>query len=102
MIDLKLLDAVSPCDIQKKIAGNLCTVRKRRKISQQRLSQLSGVSYSSIRRFERDGEISLFSLTKIAIALGLEQELAGLFSEVGYLSIEEILHEQKKQDKSNI
>ena len=43
--------------------------RKQMKISQKELSQKSGVTYASIRRFETTGEISLTSLLKIAHAL---------------------------------
>ena len=45
--------------------------------------------------FEKQGDISLSSLAKIALALEVEQEMAGLFSDVPYLSIDEVLHEQK-------
>ena len=47
---------------------------------------------SVIRRFESSSEISLISLTKIAIALDLENELEGLFEHVPFLSIEEIIN----------
>lgn len=42
-------------------------IRKRRSISQEYLSELSGVSFGSIKRFENTGKISLLSLTKIAV-----------------------------------
>ena len=41
----------------------------------------------------RRGEISLISLTKIAVALELEGELERLFEDAPYLSIEEIMNE---------
>ena len=50
----------------------------------------------SIRRFENEGEISLTSLTKIAIALGVSDELEELFSNVSYDSIQEIINDQSK------
>lgn len=40
----------------------------------------SGVSLGSIKRFEQIGEISLQSLTKLAIALEVEEEIADGFS----------------------
>lgn len=83
---------VSPRDINSQIAERLKAVRKRRKISQQKLSEKSGVSLGSVKRFERSGEISLLSLTKIAIALEVENELKDLFSDVPFLSIEEVRH----------
>ena len=80
--------------INKDIASRLANIRKRKKISQQELSRRSGVSYASIRRFETIGEISLASLTKLAIALGLEDELDNLFVQVPFDSIEEIIRGQ--------
>lgn len=43
-----------------------------------------------MKRFEQSGEISLRSLTKIAIALSVENQLKELFTNVPFLSIEEI------------
>ncbi len=53
--------------------------RKEHKYSQQRLAELSGVSYASIRRFEKTGEISLKSLLKIANALDCLEDFDSLF-----------------------
>ena len=88
----------SPDEINKGIAARVRTVRKRRKITQVRLSEKSGVSLGSVKRFESTGEISLLSLTKIAIALNVEQELKQLFSNVPYLSLEEIENERNQQN----
>lgn len=87
----------TPDEINKVIAARVRTVRKRRKISQVKLSEKSGVSLGSVKRFESTGEISLLSLTKIAIALNVEQELKQLFSNVPYLSLEEIENERNQQ-----
>lgn len=87
----------TPDEIKKGIAARVRTVRKRRKISQVKLSEKSGVSLGSVKRFESTGEISLLSLTKIAIALNVEQELKQLFSNVPYLSLEEIENERNQQ-----
>lgn len=46
-----------------------------------------------MKRFENSGEISLISLTKIAVALELEGELERLFEDAPYLSIEEMINE---------
>jgi len=87
----------TPDEINKEIAARVRTVRKRRKISQVKLSEKSGVSLGSVKRFESTGEISLLSLTKIAIALNVEQELKQLFSNVPYMSLEEIENERNQQ-----
>lgn len=53
--------------------------RKQMKISQRQLSQKSGVAYSSLRRFEATGEISLSSLLKIAHALDALKDFESIF-----------------------
>lgn len=83
-------------EIDRDIASNIVKLRKRKKISQQELAVKSGVSFGSIKRFEQSGEISLQSLTKIAIALGVDGELDRLFSEVPFDSIEEVINGQTK------
>ncbi len=84
----------TPSEINKLIADRIVAIRKRRKLSQNKLSEKSGVSLGSVKRFEQSGEISLISLTKIAIALEIHQELEELFAEIPYMSIEEIINEQ--------
>lgn len=71
-------------------------MRKRKKITQKQLTARSGVSLGSLKRFEQSGEISLQSLTKIAIALDVENELEDLFNNVPFASIEEVINEQTK------
>ena len=65
-------------ELDQKLARRVRNIRKRRSISQEKLAQMSGVSYGSIKRFEASGQISLISLTKIAMALEIADEL-GLF-----------------------
>ena len=77
------------------LARRVRRIRKRRKISQERLSEMSGVSYGSVKRFESTGNISLLSLTKIANALDLAEEIRNMFTEVPYLSIEEVINESQ-------
>ena len=78
------------------IAQKIVRLRKRRKITQKQLAARSGVSLGSLKRFEQSGEISLQSLTKIAIALDVENELEDLFNNVPFASIEEVINEQTK------
>lgn len=91
MIDL---DVKTPNEVDKEIAGRIRRLRKRRNLSQKRLSEKSGVSLGSVKRFEQSGEISLRSLTKIAMALRVDGELRDLFADVPPESIEEILNEE--------
>ena len=82
-------------EIDNDIANRMVKLRKRRKITQKALAAKSGVSLGSIKRFEQSGEISLQSLTKLAIALDVEGELDTLFDSVPFRSIEEVINEQK-------
>ncbi len=86
----------TPKEINKLIAARIKNIRKRKKISQIKLSEKSGVSLGSVKRFESSGEISLISLTKIAIALNCENELERLFEDTTFESIEEIINGQNK------
>ena len=83
-------------EINTEIAERMVQLRKRKKPSQKNLALRSGVSLGSLKRFEQTGEISLQSLTKIAIALEVEGELEELFSKVPFASIEEVIRTQTK------
>lgn len=85
----------TPEEINLKIANRLKNIRKRRRISQKKLSEISGVSYGSIKRFETTGQISLLSLTRIATALDVVNELREIFSQVPYKNIQEVINENK-------
>ena len=45
----------TPEELDLKLAKRVRNIRKRRSISQQKLSEMSGVSYGSIKRFESTG-----------------------------------------------
>ena len=82
-------------EMDEALALRLKNIRKRRGLSQQQLSERSGVSYGSLKRFESTGQISLLSLTKLAIALNCAEDIRKLFTDVAYNSIEEVIREQK-------
>lgn len=82
-------------ELDKNLALRVRKIRKRRKISQQKLADLSGVSYGSIKRFEPSGQISLLALTKIAMALDMADELRNIFSQVPYRNIQEVINESR-------
>lgn len=57
--------------------------RKRRKeigMTQRQLALRSGVSYASVRRFETQGDISLWSFLRIASAIGRLEDFEALFA----------------------
>ena len=82
-------------ELDKNLALRVRKIRKRRKISQQKLADLSGVSYGSIKRFETSGQISLLALTKIAMALDMADELRKIFSPVPDRNIQEGINESR-------
>lgn len=82
-------------ELDLKLAERMRNIRKRRGISQKKLSDLSGVSLGSIKRFESTGQISLQSLTKLAMELELADELRNLFTQVPYKNIEEVINESR-------
>ena len=82
-------------ELNQKLAERVRNIRRRRSISQQKLADMSGVSYGSIKRFEQTGQISLLSLTRIAVALDIAGELRNLFTEVPYQDIQEVINENK-------
>ena len=86
----------TPKDIQLEIAKNVRLRRKEMKMTQEKFAKVTGVSLGSIKRFENTGEISLLSLSKIAIILGRSDEMLALFSQRHYNSIKEILNEHTK------
>ena len=82
-------------ELDQKLARRVRNIRKRRSISQEKLAQMSGVSYGSIKRFEASGQISLISLTKIAMALEIADELRTIFTQVPYKDIKEVINETR-------
>ena len=85
----------TPQELDQKLAQRVRKIRKRRSITQEKLASISGVSYGSIKRFETTGQISLLSLTKIAIALDLADELRNIFTQVPYKDIQEVINETR-------
>ena len=82
-------------ELDQKLAQRVRNIRKRRSISQERLASMSGVSYGSIKRFETSGQISLISLTKIAMALDIADDIRNLFTTVPYRDIQEVINETR-------
>ena len=83
----------TPEELDQKLAQRVRKIRKRRSITQEKLASISGVSYGSIKRFETTGQISLLSLTKIA--LDLADELRNIFTQVPYKDIQEVINETR-------
>ena len=84
----------TPEEMDLAVARRLRGIRKRRGLTQQQLSEKSNVSLGSIKRFESTGQISLISLTRLAVALDCADAVRQLFDDVTYNSIEEVIRER--------
>lgn len=78
-------------EIALNLAQRFKKIRKIRKITQKDLSLQSNVSYGTIKRFETTGEISLYSLIKLCIALDIQYEITNMFKEIPYKDISEVI-----------
>lgn len=84
----------TPAEITLDLAKRVKQIRKRRKLTQKQLADRSNVSYATLRKFERTGQISLISLVKISMELGLAGEIKSLFTQPVYLNIDEVLNDE--------
>ena len=85
----------TPSDIAVRLADRLRKIRKRKKITQKQLAGRSNVSYATLRKFEKTGQISLESFIKLTMELDLVGEINDLFTTPVYTNIEEVINEQR-------
>ena len=91
---------ITPLEMQKAIASRLRDIRLELNLSQQTLSEKSGVSYGSLKKFECTGQISLESLLKLALVLGCMDDFKALFvqrSAEEALSLDDLLEHGKRK-----
>ena len=69
----------SPKELRLQLAERARELRLTRNMRQTDLAERSGVTLASVRRFEKEGEISLKNLMLIAIALNRAQDMEQLF-----------------------
>ena len=81
----------TPKDMALDLSKRFRSVRKAKGITIKSLSETSGVPYSTIRRFESNGEISLMAFVKMTSAMGEDAEIDRLFAEHKPASIEEVI-----------
>ena len=84
---------------RKKIVENMKGLRLEKGLTQEGLSERSGVSLSSLRKFEQKGMLSLESFLKLAMVLGCLEKLLQATQplENNFSSIDDVL--TKKEDK---
>ena len=83
----------TPSDVTRRLADKCKSIRRRKKITQKQLAARSNVSYATLRKFEKTGQISLESFVKLTMELGVVSELNHLFEEPVYSSIDEVIRD---------
>lgn len=94
------VNMMTPSEMQKEIANRARDFRLELNLSQQTLSEKSGVSYGSLKKFEQTGQISLESLLKLAVVLGCMDDFNTLFllrSAEKALSLDEMIDTVKRR-----
>ncbi|MBO6830613.1 MAG: helix-turn-helix transcriptional regulator [Muricauda sp.] len=86
---------------QKRIARNMRDLRLGKELTQKGLAERSGVSLSSLRKFEQKGIISLESFLKLALTLGCMDKLITATEpmENNFSSIDDVLAKDDKKPK---
>jgi len=95
-----MISIKSPFDVTKEIAKKAQEKRLKLNMSQQTLSEKSGVSYGTLKKFEQKGKISLESLLKIALVLGEMDKFNHLFTKEDDAlpaSLDELLDERSRK-----
>ena len=78
------------------VAQRARRLRLDRTLTQQELAERAGMSLSSLRRFERTGEIAFLSLVRVAMALDASEGLGALFPEQ-VRSLDDLLEAPRRQ-----
>ncbi|MCB9689736.1 MAG: helix-turn-helix transcriptional regulator [Alphaproteobacteria bacterium] len=78
------------------VAQRARRLRLDRNLTQQELAERAGMSLSSLRRFERTGEIAFLSLVRVAMALDASDGLGALFPEQ-VRSLDDLLEPPRRQ-----
>jgi len=89
-------------EIQTLIASKVRDRRLELNLSLKTLSEKSGVSYGSLKRFGQTGQISLESLLKLAIVLGKVDDFEPLFSPSptsGIFSLDQLMETNKPRKR---
>jgi transcriptional regulator with XRE-family HTH domain len=91
---------MTPFEMMQHMASQVQERRLFLNFSQKTLSQLSGVSYGVLKKFERTGQISLESLLKLSLTLGTLEKFKDLFA-IGPLenitSLDQLLEDKKRK-----
>lgn len=94
------VNMATPREMQKAIARRARDLRLGLNLSQQTLSEKSGVSYGSLKKFEQTGKISLESLLKLAVILECMDDFNAVFigrNAEKAVSLDELLENEKRK-----
>ena len=96
-----MVSLISPTKAQQKIAQSVRERRLLSELTQEGLSERSGVPLATLRKFEQKGLISLESLLKLLLVVGGLEELTDALKPPipTYTSIEEVLKDNSKNTR---
>ena len=96
----------TPKDLQRELAARFKARRLSMNLTQEGLATRSGVTWSSLKRFEHTGLISLDALLKLAMVLNCLSDFDRVCLDdernLGSRSLDEILREAKPRTKGRI
>ncbi len=87
----------SPAELARDVGKNAKLLRLSKNLSRKTLAELSGVSESSIKRFEVTGTITLEAMILLAAALDELEPISLLFKPANPKSLEELKNAQRKR-----
>jgi len=100
------MDLKTPKDVQKELAGRFKARRLSMNLTQEGLAGRSGVTWSSLKRFEHTGLISLDALLKLAMVLDCLRDFDRICVDdaesLASKSLDEILRQPKPRTKGRI
>jgi transcriptional regulator with XRE-family HTH domain len=106
MDDILSVSLRAPQDVQRELAGRFKSRRLAANLTQEGLAARSGVSWSSLKRFEYTGLIALDSLLRLALVLGCLEDFDRVCADDGQglasKSLDELLSEPKPRRKGRI
>ncbi len=92
----------TPTDVQRDLARRFKARRLAMNLTQEGLAARSGVSWSSLKRFERTGLIALDAVLRVALVLGLLGDFNRVGADSGSLSsksLDELLSEPRRKGR---
>ncbi len=81
---------LAPGELAQQVGAHAREARLAQNLSRKSLAVMAGVSESTIKRFESNGQITLEGLVLIATALGATRQIAELFTHEHPISLKEI------------